>query len=196
MTAWCLEPKDITRRWVCCNAVLQLSSLPPCHAFGFVFSKWKVCSNEFGKGDRLGQCRTSHFFGLKKSLVPVKVCFGSLSLCTVNHHPTSFDASGWIWADYIGLYTSQVTLLLLSAVTSPSVNTREPVPQAAHVFTTYPLQKVRWYASVHEQFFLFHIPFSSHHSGTRWSLSTLSIGRCSRNCSGFLECFRQTLIWT
>ncbi len=41
----------------------------------------------------------------------------------------------------------------------------------------------------------FSILFSSHHSGTSWSWSHLSIGCCSRTVKAFLDVVWQTLIW-
>ena len=53
---------------------------------------------------------------------------------------------------------------------------------------------MRWYALDHEQFLSFSILFSSHHSGTSWSWSHLSMGCCSRTVEAFLDVW-QTLIW-
>ena len=55
---------------------------------------------------------------------------------------------------------------------------------------------MRWYVLDHEQFLSFSILFSSHHSGTSWSLSHLSIGCCSRTVKAFLDVVWQTLIWS
>ena len=55
---------------------------------------------------------------------------------------------------------------------------------------------MRWYVLDHEQFLSFFILFSSHHSGTRWYLSHLSIGCCSRTVKAFLDVVWQTLIWS
>ena len=51
---------------------------------------------------------------------------------------------------------------------------------------------MRWYVLDHEQFLSFSILFSSHHSGTSWSLSHLSIGCCSRTVKAFLDVLRLT----
>ena len=55
---------------------------------------------------------------------------------------------------------------------------------------------MRWYVLDHEQFISFSILFSSHHSGTSWSLSHMSIGCCSRTVKAFLDVVWQTLIWS
>ena len=144
MTAWSLEPIDITRRWVSSLVMLCQASTASVFSsclflghfpFSFVFSKWNARSIGFRSGDWLDHCRTFHFFALKNSLVAFAVCFGSLSICTVKRRPMSSEAFGWTWADIIARNTSEFILLLLSAVTS-SINTREPVPLAAiHVHT-------------------------------------------------------------
>ena len=51
---------------------------------------------------------------------------------------------------------------------------------------------MRWYVLDHEQFLSFSILLSSHHSGTSWSLSHLSIGCCSRTVKAFLDVVWQT----
>ena len=55
---------------------------------------------------------------------------------------------------------------------------------------------MRWYVLDNEQFLSFSIFFSSHHSGTSWSLSHLSIGCCSRTVKAFLDVVWQTIIWS
>lgn len=48
---------------------------------------------------------------------------------------------------------------------------------------------MRWYALDNEQCLPLSILFSSHHSGTSWPLSHLSIGCCSRTVQAFLDVF-------
>ena len=55
---------------------------------------------------------------------------------------------------------------------------------------------MRWYVLDHEQFLSFSILFSSHHSGTSWTLSHLSIGCCYRTVQAFLDVVWQTQIWS
>ena len=149
MTAWSLEPMDITKCWVSsfvmlCQAftaaVFSCCLFVGLSAFSFVFSKWNACSIGLRSGDWLGHCRIFHFFALKNSWVAYAVCFGSLSICIVKRHPINFAEFVWIWADRISLNTSEFIRLLLSSVTS-SINTSDPVPleaRHAHVITLPP----------------------------------------------------------
>ena len=47
---------------------------------------------------------------------------------------------------------------------------------------------MRWYVLDHEQFLSFSILFSSHHSGTSWSLSSSVHRMLFQNCKGFFRC--------
>ncbi len=80
------------------------------------------------------------FFTFKYSWVAFAVCFGSSSIWTMKQCPISFSPFGWIWADSISLYTSELIRLLLSSVSS-SLNTSNPVPlevMYAHAITLPP----------------------------------------------------------
>ena len=68
-------------------------------AFGFVFSRWKACSNW------LRRWRNVHFFPFKNSWVSFALCFGSLFICL-----TSFAATDWMWAESIDLYASDMPI--------------------------------------------------------------------------------------
>ena len=59
-----------------------------------------------------------------------------------------------------------------------------PTPWHYHHHTSL----MRWYVLDHEQFLSFSKLFSSHHSGTSWSLSHLSGRMLFHNCKGFFRC--------
>lgn len=119
---------------------------------------------------------------LKKSLRLVsKYSSGHCPSVSVKCCQKAFEVFGWFWPDNIALYTSELILLLWSAVTS-SLNTKEPVPLAAlHAHCC----KMRLYASDHEQFFPFSMLLSSHHYGAGWSLPRLSRGCSFRTAQVF-----------
>ncbi len=109
-------------------------------AFSLVFSNWKACSIGLRSGEWLGYWRIFHFFNGQVMAMPFEVCLGSLSICNVKMCPISFVTFGWMWAESIAVKTSELILLLLSAVTS-SINTSEPFPLGAihaHVITQPP----------------------------------------------------------
>ncbi len=119
-----MELVDITRDWVSSFMIFFTAADFSCclfvglSTFSCVFSKWNACSIRLRSGDWLDHCRKIHLFTFKNSWVTFAVCFGSLCICTMTHHPINFAAFSWIWADSISLYTSEFIRLLLSSTMS------------------------------------------------------------------------------
>ncbi len=114
---YCSWPSVVVCLWVFLPLVLSSASE-------------NACSIGLRSGDWLSHCRIIHFFYLQNSWVAFAVRFGSLSICIMKRRPINFAAFGWIWAESISLYTSELIRLLLSSVTS-SLNTSNPVPLEA-----------------------------------------------------------------
>lgn len=86
MTAWSIEPMDITRLWLSSFVGLYCSGLLllVCGSFCLKFSVQEVKSVLERVDIRwLGHWRIFHFFASLKYQVALAVCFRSLSICTV-----------------------------------------------------------------------------------------------------------------
>lgn len=102
LTAWILEPKEITKFSVempcqtftaahfCCCLLAGL------FAFRFVFGNWKSALLGW---DRVTDMAVEEYFTHLPSEIDLAVCFGSLSIWTVKHHPTNFEAFDRMWAE-------------------------------------------------------------------------------------------------
>lgn len=89
-----------------------------------------------------------------------------------------FEASGWIRAHNITLFTSELILLFLSAIT---INTSKPVPLAAiHTHVIRCGHMLRIMSSS------FPSSYSSRHSGTSLPLSSISTVCCSRRAQAII----------
>ncbi len=137
------------------------------------------------------------FFTFKYSWVAFAVCFGSSSIWTMKQCPISFSPFGWIWADSISLYTSELIRLLLSSVSS-SLNTSNPVPlevMYAHAITLPPPCFTDdivcfWSWAVPSLLHTFFFPSFWY----RLILISAIQRMLFQKCSGFLDVFWQRLI--
>ncbi len=120
--------------WCFPRHLLQLTSVIVCLKvfLPLVLSSESKIQSQSGWNQEidLASAEYSTLLPWKNSWVVFAVCFGSLSTCTMRRRPINFAPYGWIWADSISLYTSEVIRLLLSSVTS-SINTSNPVPPEA-----------------------------------------------------------------
>ena len=173
---------------------MQRSSVPACSwgifPFSFVFSKWNACSSGFRSGDWLGHCIIFHFFALKNSLVAFAVCLRVI----VHLHcevPSNEFWSIWLnmsrkyWPKHLGIHPAFVSSHIINKYKGNQFHWQPYMPTPWHYHHHHHhASLMRWYVLDHEQFLF----FSSHHSGTRWSLSHLSIGCCSRTVKAFFRC--------
>ena len=174
MTAWSLEPMDITKHWVSSFAMLcqAFTAAVFCcwlfeglSALRFVLSKWNAYSIGLRSGDWLDHCRIFYFFALKTSWVAFAVCFGSLSICTVKRRPINFAAFGWIWAESIHFRIHPAASFFCYIINKhkwPSAIESHACP-CHHTASTmfYRRCGVLWIRSCSNS--------SPHHSGTGWS---------------------------
>ncbi len=115
------ELKDISRDWVfffvmLCQ-VFTAADFSCClfvalSVFSFVFSEWNAAQSGWDQEIDSACAEYSTFFTFKNSWVAFALCFGSLFICTMKHRPINFAAFGWIWAESISLYTSELICLL------------------------------------------------------------------------------------
>ncbi len=133
-------------------------------AFSFVISKWMHARSVWDHEIDLAFQNNPLFFTFKISWVAFSVCFGPLSIYTMNCRPINFAAFDWIWAESISLYTSELIRLFLSSVTS-SIKTQCHWKPWHHTMF-HRLCCVLWIMSCSKPSPYF---FSSCHSGTGWS---------------------------